>query len=703
MLPEVKKIKNLKIYTPQKWQTFLLRNWGMVSIKKMSEILDADTKTLLFEAKRLGLPEYSYNPKWLTNGYITLIRNNWHLLNYPQLMQLVEMTEEKLDFTLREDDFLNVKLGYFKPYCDEVKFCELTAIEIEETERIAKILQSNYISNYAKPFNFYSTENVKSKSVGNKDFDKIVYSYSTLYGDALLEGAEIIPDVLLEKLQSVGVNGVWMQGLLSKLSYYPFIEGESAGYEIRRKNLNKLIDKCAKYGIKIYLYLNEPRGLSSDKLNETTEKLKGREFEGVWSLCTEREEVKSYLYNAVKDLVKEVPNLGGFITITMSENVTNCFARLGNDCPICGKMKKSYVVPEVNNIIQRAISDSKTKVRLIANLWGWSKMFGWTEEEVYEGISNLDKKIDVLCVSEIGTILQNGKNENITEYSISRAGPCEETKNYLKFAKELGHKIMAKVQINNTWEFPILPYIPVFDLVLEHANNLKNIGVEGLMASWTLGGYPTLSIDLLNEVFSENYDYDAWLKERFLDNASAVKEASALFSEGFRHFPYHIDTVYFGPQALGAANFWHCENTQLKATMVTYPYDDMISWFGDRDLKEFHSELTILVEYLEKGLDCLSDLSGNEQFNEFKNFAEVFYANMKSSLLQTKFNSIKNTAGKEELLSLVEEEKELVKRLHNATSKDCRIGYEASQHYYFTQNTFLEKYLNIDFLEKLYS
>ena len=55
MLPEVKKIKNLKIYTPQKWQTFMLRNWGMVCIEKMAQILGADEKTLLFEANRLGL------------------------------------------------------------------------------------------------------------------------------------------------------------------------------------------------------------------------------------------------------------------------------------------------------------------------------------------------------------------------------------------------------------------------------------------------------------------------------------------------------------------------------------------------------------------------------------------------------------------------------------------------------------------------
>ena len=40
-----------------------------------------------------------------TRGYITLIRRNWHLLPYEQLLELVEMTPEQLAFTLREDDF----------------------------------------------------------------------------------------------------------------------------------------------------------------------------------------------------------------------------------------------------------------------------------------------------------------------------------------------------------------------------------------------------------------------------------------------------------------------------------------------------------------------------------------------------------------------------------------------------------------------
>ena len=41
-----------------------------------------------------------------SRGYITIIRRNWHLLPYEQLLELVQMTPEQLSFALREDDAL---------------------------------------------------------------------------------------------------------------------------------------------------------------------------------------------------------------------------------------------------------------------------------------------------------------------------------------------------------------------------------------------------------------------------------------------------------------------------------------------------------------------------------------------------------------------------------------------------------------------
>ena len=523
-----------------------------------------------------------------------------------------------------------------------------------------------------------------------------------LYGDTFLEGEEIVPDGLLAQMQSMGVNGLWMQGVLAKLSPFPFVEGMDEGYQIRRKNLNAIIKKCKKYGIGVFLYFNEPRGLAPNQMSAETEKIKGRFYEERWSLCTTQKPVQDYLYNAVKDLVTEVPDLAGIITITMSENMTNCHSRLHNDCPFCSHLKHQDVVPEVNNIMQRAVSDAGVKTRIIANLWAWTKAYGWSDDDLREGIERMDKRIDVLSVSEMGTVIIDGKKEEVKEYSLSKVGPCEETKQNLDIAKKLGHKIMAKVQINNSWEMAIVPYVPVFELVKEHMQNLKNLGVGGLMMSWTLGGYPTVSLDLANKVFEDGFDYDKWLEQHFEDCASKIKKAVSLFSEGYKSYPYDIRTLYMSNQECGASNLMYPQKTGYKATMVGFPFDDVQSWVGTHTIESYTSKLSALLRKWEQGLTLLENVSGNDNVTELIRYAKVVYVNLKSTLIQIDYNLKRENGNKQEILTLLDEELALTKQLYELSSQDARIGYEASNHYYFSQNSFLEKLINLKYLKSLY-
>ncbi len=704
MLPKINKdLSPLPLFTPQKWQTVILRNYGLVHVEKIASVLKTDTATIINEAKRLGLENIKFNSKWKKQGYITIIRNNWHLLPYSQLIDLLDTDEETLDYNLREDDFLNVKLGLVKSDCAPIYYSPLSDTDKAKTENIAKLIRANFIPSYADYFAFYpKTTNTYAIKSNKNNFDRIVYSYSMLYGDTFLDGEEIVPDALLEQIQAMGVNGIWMQGVLAKLSPYPFVEGMDEGYEIRRKNLNAIIGKCKKYGIGVFLYFNEPRGLAPDQISEKTEKIKGRFYEERWSLCTTQKPVQDYLYNAVKDLVLAVPELAGIITITMSENMTNCHSRLNNDCPFCKHLKHQDVVPEVNNIMQRAVSDAGVKTRIITNLWAWTKEYGWSDNDLKEGIQRMDKRIDVLSVSEMGTIIVDGKKEAVTEYSLSKVGPCEETKQNLSLAKELGHKIMAKVQINNSWELAIVPYIPVFELVKEHMQNLKSLGVGGLMMSWTLGGYPTVALDLANKIFEDGFDYDKWLSFHFENCAPTIKQAVKLFSEGYKSYPYDIRTLYMSNQECGASNLMYPQKTGYTATMVGFPFDDIDSWVGTHTIESYTSKLSTLLEKWEQGLKILENAHGNTNVTELIRYAKVVYINLKSTLVQISFNLERDKGNKQNLLAFINEELLLTKQLYELSSQDARIGYEASNHYYFTQNTFLEKLINLEYLKKLY-
>jgi hypothetical protein len=59
---------------------------------------------------------------------------------------------------------------------------------------------------------------------------------------------------------------------------------------------------------------------------------------------------------------------------------------------------------------------------------------------------------------------------------------------------------MAKIQAGNTWELSAVPYIPAVAHVAQHMANLRDTGVEGLMLSWTLGGYPSPNLEVVAEM-----------------------------------------------------------------------------------------------------------------------------------------------------------------------------------------------------------
>ena len=145
MLPEIRDVQPLPYFTPQKWQTVLLRNYGLVEPSRLAAVLEMDEETLVYEATRLGLDKITYDPSWKKLGYINIIKANWHLVPYEQLLMLLDMDEGTLDYCLKEDDFLGIKLGSFKAKAERVTYCPLTDEEIAKTERLGAIIRSSYI------------------------------------------------------------------------------------------------------------------------------------------------------------------------------------------------------------------------------------------------------------------------------------------------------------------------------------------------------------------------------------------------------------------------------------------------------------------------------------------------------------------------------------------------------------------------------
>lgn len=700
MLPKVKKIKLPINNFPTKWQTVIFRNYGYVSTNKIALVLDCDEVVIKREAERMGLYEVEYDSSWEERGYISIIRNNWFLLPYEQLTKLLGITEEKLAFYLEKEDFLAVKLGNFKPECEPIKYTPLTKEEEGKTALIADMVRPYIKKGAVKSFNFFSSNILEKGEVVTSGGEKIIHGYLTPCGDVFMEDNEqYLPDSLLQAYAEQGINGLWFHGVLSALSPYPFNPSASEGYEARREELKKLIHRCKAYGIKVYLYVNEPRDLFENEFGKYSH-LMGRRENGRATLCLEHKETQEYLYGAFKDLLLEVKDLGGFITITMSENPTHCHYIPHTNCPICKNISAEYSAAKVNNIIQKAVRDSGSSAEVIANLWGWSSYMEWTEEQTLHGVELLDKDVSVLSVSEFDLdIEKGGMKSRVIDYSISNPGPSEITKKTLQKAKETGHKTYAKIQVNNSWECSAVPYLPVFDLTYEHLKKLSVIGVKDYMLTWTLGGYPSPTLGMVRD-FSEKgeaFSLDKWYENIYGEDATIVRRAVRDFCDGFQEYPFSVQSLYLSPKTLGHSNLWSIEAEEKSSVMVCFAYDDYESWIYPYSYEVYISQYEKLLVAWKRGLETLSNASDSQRLQELKIYARAGYLHFEADVLQTKFSYYKRNLSKykDEIISLIERAEEATMELMELVDICPFIGFETSNHYYYNKRNLIEKLLNL--------
>ena len=349
VLPEVSDIPALSIdYFPTPWQAAPFRCWGLADENRLARALGATREQLRAAAGELGLDaSRQADPLWSSRGYLTLIRGTWHLLSFEQTLTLLNLTDAQLAALLKEDDFLWHKLGQFKPRTPDCRYRPLTEAERARTREIAAEMAALPECFRRDPaFAFVgdltreeksggAAENAGTESSSSDSPLRTIYSYFALYGDPLsAPELDPFPDGLLQRYARMGVKGVWLQGVLYQLVEFPFAPELSAGWEKRLRTLNDLIRRAKRFGIGVYLYLNEPRSMP-EWFFKRHPHLRGTREGDFWAMCTSRPEVKRYLHDAARELFTRCPELAGFFTITMSENLTNCFSRGPMTCPRC--------------------------------------------------------------------------------------------------------------------------------------------------------------------------------------------------------------------------------------------------------------------------------------------------------------------------------------------------------------------------------
>ncbi len=719
---------------PDRVHEFVWRNWGLVDPGKLAAILGTSSERVQDLASAMGLPPAGVIPvEMKARGYITLIRRNWHLLPYDQLLALLEMPPEKLAFTLREDDFLWIKLGSLKPRCEPLRYQPPAAEAQRRAAAIRQVVEQEFgggIRGPAEPrFSFVRklstplAPGAAAKSAGNEPVSLcLVYSYLAVYGDPLLNPElDPYPEGFLQRLSAVGVNGVWLHAVLRDLAPGGALFPEfGAGHEKRLANLKSLVERCGKYGVRVFLYMNEPRAMPEPFFAKRLE-LGGVRENGFTALCTSHPAVRQWLADALAQVFRQVPGLGGIYAITASENLTSCASHgAWQSCARCRSRTDTDIIAEVASVLEEGVHRGNPQAEVILSDWGWK---GHGDARAI--IARLPKRSWLMSASEWSLPIERGGIQSeVGEYSISAVGPGPRARRHWAAARAAGVRPAAEIQFNNTCEIASIPYLPVLDLVAEHIHNLAPFQPQGMLVGWTMGGHPSPNFQLaqrLNQTPVPGVEtvLEGLARDRFgKDGAPHARRAWSLASEAFRQYPFHISVVYHSPIQWGPANPLYPVKTGYRATMWGIPYDDLEGWRGPYPPGIFAAQFEKVAAGFELAVAELAWAAQNSpaaqrsQAEDDVRFARAAAMHFQAVANQARFVMARDAlaeAGthpapaerarwRAEIRGCLEAEIRLARQLYPLVCADSRIGFEPSCHYFYLPLDLVEKVVNCRWL-----
>ena len=216
------------------------------------------------------------------------------------------------------------------------------------------------------------------------------------------------------------------------------------------------------------------------------------------------------------------------------------------------------------------------------------------------------------------------------------------------------------------------------------------------MLSWTLGGHPSPNFAAVSTPLP------ALAAVACAENPAAVLAFWDECGKAFAEFPFHISVVYTAPLQAGPANLPWPKPTGYRATMVGCGYDDLKSWRAIYPAEVFISQLEKTADGFLTAIGKLKAAVAkrSEALEEQLRFAEVAALHWKSVALQSKYVLARgDDTKKAERAGLMKQEIALVKELHALQSADARIGFEASNQYYYVPLDLVEKVVRCEWVE----
>lgn len=448
-----------------------------------------------------------------------------------------------------------------------------------------------------------------------------------LYRDELLDACDYYPDNYLDRLASEGVNGLWLSVSFKDLCRTRFTPDAAPDREIRFAKLQRTIDKCRRYGIKIYLFCNEPESweFESEVLKKHPS-LGGPPLAGRICFCPFSPEGREYLHDSMFQIFSGVKNLGGMINISLGEGMTTCLSSVGSHdngsigCPSgCGASYREIMCTALESM-SRGMHDANPDAEFIS--WFYMPSPQDLPEWIYDITEHAPKGVIMQLNFESGAkIEQLGKIRCGGDYWLSISAPAENYVRFVRAAKKGNVPVSAKIQVGCSHEVATVPFVPVPALLYRKYKAMHELGVSHVMQCWYFGNYPGLMNRAAGKLafFDFNKSENEFLLElaetQWGEYAPQAVEGWKYLSVAYENYPVSNMFQYFGPVADGVTWPLHLYRADCRL-LPTWLLDRVFSGDNICECLENHTldEAVTLMERVvsswEKGTAIFDGLRG---------------------------------------------------------------------------------------------
>ena len=373
------------------------------------------------------------------------------------------------------------------------------------------------------------------------------------YGDELSDDVDYYPDEYLNRIMHDGANGVWIYTRFSDLVESSYLTHYGRGREARIEKLNRVIKKCARYGIGVYIFAIEPVALTEEEAEAYPEAAGAHVYGGRRTFCTNSAFGKAFCEEAGRRLFEAAPGLAGYISITYGERATSCSTAYRNcDCPRCAGIAPGKVLAQSVDALTAGMKAAKPSATLVS--WTYGHRL-WSFDDIREYVRNAPGGVALMQnFDDMGYEEQLGRMRLAVDYWLSYIGPSELFRITAEEAEKDGKTCFAKMQVCCSHEVASVPYVPVPGILYKKYRAAHELGVSGVMQCWYFGNYPSLMSKAAGELAFEDFSRgeDAFLTDLAAvywgrSRAAAVVRAWRCFERAYRNYPINVMFSYYGP------------------------------------------------------------------------------------------------------------------------------------------------------------